>query len=142
MLMLAAVLAAGAAMAAPPRVEERHARLCPTVEVRRAGALRPPRKPIFSVRQVGDLEFVLRYRSRPARRVELKLYTPRGHLYQTLSEAIGPQADRAPGRVSLRWPVSGTLVEQGALFGSWSLEPVLDGAASTCPRATPFTLTR
>jgi hypothetical protein len=144
MLTLMTVLAAGALTAAPVRVETPMMRPCPTVEVRKAGELRTPRRLVFSARHVGDLEFVLTYPRRlTGRRVELKLYTPRGHLYQTLSETLGPLRHRhAPGQVSLRLPVSGTLIEQSALFGKWSVEPVLDGTPTACHGGGHFTLTR
>jgi hypothetical protein len=144
MLMLMTVLVAGAAMAPPARVEKPVVLPCPTVEVQKAGERRAPRKPIFSARQVGDLEFVLTYSHRlTGRRIELKLLTPSGHLYQTLTQTLGPPRHRHPsGQTSLRLPVSGTLIEHSSLFGNWRADTFIDGSPSACRHPLRFTLTR
>jgi hypothetical protein len=143
MFMLTTVLLAGAAVATPVQGDERDVNRCPIIGVRKAGARRSPEKPVFSAREVGDLELVVAYPRRlTGRRMELKLRTPRGHLYQTLAVMLEPfPRQRVLGEASVRLPVSGTLIEQGALFGSWSVVPVLDGAESSC-RERRFVLKR
>jgi hypothetical protein len=144
MLMLTTVLVAGAAMATPAHADKPLRLPCPTIELRKAGAPRPPRRPVFSARQVGDLEFVLDYDHRLAgRRVELRLMTPSGHLYQTLADTFAPPRHHHPsGDLLLRLPVSGTLIERSSLFGEWRVDTFLDGNPTACHHPLRFTLTR
>ncbi len=112
--------------------------------MRKADARHPPRKPVFSVRRVGDLEFLLTYpRKLAGHRVELKLITPSGHLYQTISATLeAPPHRRASAELSLRLPVSGTLIERSALYGRWRAETLVDHRLAVCRRPLRFTLNR
>jgi hypothetical protein len=144
MLMLTTVLIAGAVTSTPVRVEKPHVHPCPTVEVRKAGASRPPHRLVFPVRQAGDLEFVLSYPSKlSGQRVALKLLTPSGHLYQALNATLAaPRHHHASPETILRLPVSGTLVERSSLYGEWRAGLFLDGSSTACRRPLRFTLTR
>ena len=110
----------------------------------------------FSARRILDLRFGTFVR-RPAdgsHLVELKVYTPRGHLYQTLSvpfaSAGTPRGLRTvegearplpkqvatgtslpgtrPYEVGATLPVGGTAITSNSLYGKWRVEPYLDGA--------------
>jgi hypothetical protein len=81
-----------------------------------------------------------------ARRVEVKMYTPKGHLYQTLSVASGdrssrPRSTRARYQtVSLRLPVAGTTIVQSSLYGTWRAEAYLEGDATACAKPRSFAI--
>jgi hypothetical protein len=83
--------------------------------------------------------------------LELKIFTPRGHLYQVLTvpfsgEGRGGRRRRVPGNprflleremrfvgagayhVSARLPVAGTWITTNSLYGSWRVEAHVDGA--------------
>ena len=145
MLMLTTVLVAGMATMPPPAHPRKPEILpCPSIEVLKADALRPPRKPVFSARQVGDLEFVLTSSHKLAgQQVQLKLLTPSGHLYQTLNGTLAaPRHRHHSAETRLRLPVSGTLIERSSLYGNWHAELLLDGSTTACRRPLSFTLNR
>jgi hypothetical protein len=123
------------------------------------GKMTPRRRPLaFSAASVLDLEFwvVLPTRSTTsAPGIELKLFTPRGHLYQTLSapfvapvvvgpRAAGTEGHASPGRpprfqtVTLRLPVAGTTIVNSSLYGAWTAEAYLAGVPSPCTKALGF----
>jgi hypothetical protein len=125
------------------------------------GKMTPRRRPLdFSAASVLDLEFwvVLPTSSATsAPGIELKLFTPNGHLYQTLSApfvapVVAPVAPRAaaaagpasPGRpprfqtVTLRLPVAGTTIVNSSLYGAWTAEAYLAGVPSPCTKALGF----
>jgi hypothetical protein len=99
----------------------------------------------FSASKVLDLEFWVVLPSTNAtsgRSVELKLFTPSGHLYQTLAASVAarPVAGRPPRfqTVTLRLPVAGTPIVNNSLYGQWSAEAYLGGSTSPCARARKF----
>jgi hypothetical protein len=106
----------------------------------------------FSAARTLDLQFGVRVRRRVETdaRLELRLYTPRGHLYQTLrAEGVAASSDSStsdryarlrrifrPRTATL--PVAGTAIVNHALYGRWTVEPHLDGSPTPCGRARPF----
>jgi hypothetical protein len=116
---------------------------CPRVEIRATGQEGQARG-AFSAATAGDLEFRLqftdRHSGRRAARAVLRVYTPKGHLYQELSVRL--PASR-PGRreVSARLPVSGTLIVNSSLYGRWRLETHLDDSLRPCGPPRLFTIT-
>jgi hypothetical protein len=106
----------------------------------------------FPATRTLDLQFGIRLRRRvePDARLELRLYTPRGHLYQTLRvEAPAPDANASgndryarlrrilrPRTATL--PVAGTAIVNHSLYGRWKVEPHLDGSSRPCGRARSF----
>ena len=120
-------------------------------EARRARR-RMIRRRHFSAVRTLDLQFRVRVRRRvaPDARLELRLYTPKGHLYQTL-KAAPPATDdgSSPRDVYARLrrilrprtatlPVAGTAIVNHSLYGRWTVEPHLDGNATPCGRARAF----
>jgi hypothetical protein len=103
----------------------------------------------WSARQVVDLEIRTSLRSaRNARPVELRVLTPGGQLYQTLSASTptpptyvtnGRAAPR-PVAAAARLPVAGTQITQRGLYGLWSVVPYLEGGLEPCGPAASFTL--
>ncbi len=100
----------------------------------------------FSAARTIDLQlaFVVRRHASPDARLELRLYTPKGHLYQTL-RAARPSPSSTPGPVrSTRDPwtaalrVAGTAIVNHSLYGRWTVQPHLDGNPHPCGSAQPF----
>lgn len=122
-----------------------------------------PRGP-FSATKILDVRFgtVLRRQLTGPHVLELKVYTPRGHLYQTLTvpftaagrtrgerfvdgypRPLPEQETRAVSHrgargyeLSATLPVGGTAIMSNSLYGSWRVEPYLDG--SVCGRSARF----
>jgi hypothetical protein len=84
--------------------------------------------------------------SASARGVEVKMYTPKGHLYQTLSVASGDRSLRPPSKraryqtVSVRLPVAGSTIVQNSLYGTWRAEAYFEGEATACARPRKFAI--
>jgi hypothetical protein len=98
-----------------------------------------------------DLELRAALRSaKGSPRVELRVQSPGGHLYETLTAsratvAAGSGPDSgvriAPGAsFTARLPVAGTHITQRGLYGQWSVVPYLDGALEPCGPPASFTL--
>lgn len=139
MLIGIVLLVVGAS--AQPADKNSHGSSCPRARIRATGQASHGREPVFSAATAGDLEFSLSFAPHlSGRRAVLKIYTPRGHLYQELK--VAPEASR-PGRreVSARLPVSGTLIVNSSLYGRWSLETHLDGSPERCGEPSLFTIT-
>lgn len=126
--------------------------------------------PTFSATRILDLEFdtVLSRSVAGSHLLQLKLYTPKGHLYQVLSlpftiaagDGRRPAAKRwvdgypqpldeqsaKPVRfegtlrrgVSATLPVAGTSIMTNSLYGQWMVEPHLDG--QRCGPARTFVI--
>jgi len=123
---------------------------------------RPARTPSFSAARIIDLRITAVLR-RPDTHgiVRFKVFTPRGHLYQTIAVPFvtgpdtAPQARHIDGstravleqqaqpasavaggaaeyRVEAQLPVAGTLITNEGLYGRWTVEPWLDGASGPC----------
>jgi hypothetical protein len=109
----------------------------------------------FSATQILDIRFgtLLRRELKGPRVLALKVYTPRGHLYQTLTvpftaagqsqgermvdgypRPLREQETRAVSEqgftgfeLSATLPVGGTAIVTNSLYGEWRVEPQLDG---------------
>ena len=111
------------------------------------------RKPLnFSAAEVLDLEFqvvIPAAASLAGRRLELKLFTPKGHLYQTLAV---PAANQTPGTsgapkrrpryqtLTARLPVAGTTIVNNSLYGTWKAEAYFEGERTACAKARSFVI--
>ncbi|MGH9388617.1 MAG: hypothetical protein ACRD1Z_03310 [Vicinamibacteria bacterium] len=110
------------------------------------------RKPLnFSAAEVLDIEFQIGVRagtSLAARPLELKLFTPKGHLYQTLavppaSKASGAGTPKRKPRyqtLTARLPVAGTTIVNNSLYGTWKAEAYLEGERTACAKARSFVI--
>jgi hypothetical protein len=118
----------------------------------------------FSATQILDIRFgtILRREFPGPHVLGLRLVTPRGHLYQTLTvpftasgqsrgerlvdgyprpmreQETRPVSDEGSAAFELvaTLPVGGTAITTNSLYGEWRVEPLLDGAP--CGNAAPF----
>jgi hypothetical protein len=107
---------------------------------------RSRRSAAFSAAEILDLELQVSVPrvSHGDHEVALYVYTPKGHLYQTLRAHIGSPETRARRegvRASSRarmaratLPVAGTSIVTSSLYGEWRIEAHLDGADGVCSR--------
>ncbi len=115
----------------------------------------PGHRASYSAVQIQDVLFtaMLSPTLQGEHRLNLRLYTPHGHLYQTLKvPVIAPPpppphgrrkpAPRQPIVVSARLPVAGTSIVASSLYGRWRVVPHLDDAEEPCGRALRFEITR
>jgi hypothetical protein len=132
---------------AAPQADESLA--CVSLEVQPNDIVRFGRSRAWSARDVTSLEFRGRVTPPAAqRRLELRVLTPQGHLYQTLvADPRGHRVSasrglrmRGRGRVLATMPVAGTSVTQRGLFGRWSVVPHFDGESRPCGPAVAFDL--
>ena len=112
------------------------------------------RNPKFSASQILDLRFriVMDSTMSGEHDLELKLYTPNGHLYQTLSATFNATGDearsgsrRSPRRSRFQTidkilPVAGTTIVTSSLYGKWNIAAHLDGAPAPCIPPKEFTI--
>jgi hypothetical protein len=138
-------LAAPAAAAAPPRaVAARDTREVCTVRVS-APPLDPARQarvPSFSATHILDLEFRTDVRPTDATTLYLRVYTPRGHLYQTFTTTLEPAVPGQPRPPAVaRLLVAGTAITTNGLYGRWRAEPWLGGDAAACGAGREFIIT-
>lgn len=111
------------------------------------------RKPLnFSAAEVLDLEFqivVPANTSLAGRPLELKLFTPKGHLYQTLAVPAASTASGTAGTpkrrpryqtLTARLPVAGTTIVNNSLYGTWKAEAYLEGERTACAKARSFVI--
>jgi hypothetical protein len=165
MLALSALVAFG--LAATPATTGPRGPSCTALEVASPqGASRQGRVPEFSASAIIDVRFTVLLRGPVDHGVlKLKVFTPQGHLYQTLAVPFvagpggAPQARHVDGssrsvleqravpaaggadyRVEARLPVAGTLIVSEGLFGRWTVEPWLDEASASCLAARPFVI--
>ena len=97
-----------------------------------------------------DLEFqivVPANTSLAGRPLELKLFTPKGHLYQTLAVPAASTASGTAGTpkrrpryqtLTARLPVAGTTIVNNSLYGTWKAEAYLEGERTACAKARSF----
>ncbi len=120
----------------------------------------------FSASRMLDLEFTVRFTDEPVgdHVLHLKLFTPKGHHYQTLSLPITTSAKRqgsrrrvegfprplairmvqkagvsSPPEIRLSVPVGGTPIVTSSIFGVWTAEASLDDQVEACA-SQPFVL--
>jgi hypothetical protein len=156
-LLLLAALATGGGELARPRL---------MLLVRSPQLSAPPQDATFRVTEILDLEFLalLPFNVRGRHLLELKVYTPNGHLYQILTTPIAsrPPLAAAPRRLRAvsgyprpleeqplvpmrfagsrvhgaraRLPVAGTWIVSSSLYGRWRVDGHLDH--SPTPQAT------
>lgn len=126
--------------------------------------------PSFVVSQIEDLEFRVLFTLPPPGEhlLTLRLLTPRRHLYQVVDVpfsldprrtarkevavsgyprpvAVKAVEKRAEGQgwrwgVSATLPVAGTLVVENSLYGTWQVEPYIDGETIPCVAPVSFDL--
>jgi hypothetical protein len=122
----------------------------------------------FSARQVLDLDIAVLLQGdvEGERLLELRLLTPRGHRYQTLTLPIATNSRSAARRqvatfprpldvqvletvesrqgtarrAVLSLPVAGTAIVTSGLYGTWAVEVLLDGQPMTCELLNSFVL--
>ena len=123
----------------------------------------------FSAAAVEDLTISVLFRAdvlHDRQLLALDLTTPKGFLYQTLTVPIAapgsapaeraiegyprPVLELAPRattvgavpyqRVDVPFPVGGTMIVTGSLYGTWHVAPRLNGASKPCAPATAFTI--
>jgi hypothetical protein len=140
---LALIVLAASARPAPPTGQ------CAAVVVSSAQA--PRGRTTFSARQILDVEFTASLRKKLTGNhvLSLKVYTPKGHLYQELSVPFyagspdGGTAKRASARLpklATRMPVGGTSITNASLYGKWKVVPHIDGNVRSCSAATTFSI--
>jgi len=107
--------------------------------------------PMFSASSILDLklEAALAAAVKGQHQLEFKVYTPKGHLYQSLAAAMSapPAKDGRRQRESQRriasatLPVAGTTIVTSSLYGEWRVEAFLDGEReTTCGKAFSFVI--
>jgi len=103
----------------------------------------------FSASETLDLEVRvrLRQRLRGRHRLEVRLFTPYGHLYQVLASPfdVSTPGERLAGRGSspsagVRLPVAGSAITGSSLYGEWSAVPYLDGETEPCGATGRFVI--
>ena len=83
--------------------------------------------------------------------VHVKLFTPRGRLYQVLQATAGAESTSRAAKSRRRsardartlaalFPVAGTQITTFALFGEWRAEVYLDDDAAPCTRPLEFVI--
>jgi len=113
----------------------------------------PARRGVFSAHKHYDLDFAVKLVPRaatPGRVVLLKLYTPRGFLYQVLETSVPQPSPRRRGRApvpkkdktaSVRRPVAGAWITQNTLYGRWKVVPCLAGQTAAWGHARAVEIT-
>lgn len=168
LIALAQVASTPAAAARPPREVPAPAGSCAAIVVTAPEAKTSARTQAFSATKILDLQLaaLLRTRLQGDHTLEMKVYTPRGHLYQVLTVPFSAAAVSAartrlvegypePLReqpmtavrhegvrrysVSTRLPVAGTAIMTSSLYGRWRVDAHLDGSLAACASKT-FTL--
>ncbi|NOZ79558.1 MAG: hypothetical protein GXP48_10350 [Acidobacteria bacterium] len=122
----------------------------------------------FSATRTTDLVFHVLFQGKLDKNhvVTLKVYTPRGHLYQTLNVPVAPQKGHTPmgsrrlagypypvrikapqalkynnvlyDSINVRLPVAGSSIVTSSLYGRWKVEIQMDGMRKPCPDPTYF----
>lgn len=175
MLLISAVLVVAQAAGVPApeelRQDKRHGRReCVAIQVVSPQQPKARPHPAFSATRILDLEFraFLRRRLQGQHTLQLKVFTPRGHLYQVLTVPFTApghhpgkrQVDGYPQpvdeqearlvrlegahrhQVSATLPVAGTSIMTNSLYGQWRVEPYLDGEPEACGPPQSFAITQ
>ncbi len=141
---------------------------CPEIVVSSSEAPLQLSRNRFSAKGTTDLVFHVLFHGKMDKDhvITLKVYTPHGHLYQTLDVPAAPGKGKTPmGRrrlagypypvrivaphtlkyengvydsIDVRFPVAGSTIETSSLYGKWKVEVLMDGAKHPCPHAVTF----
>lgn len=135
----------------PPRTLDRAVR--PTCAVQVSSPQTAPRSgdyvPSFSATAILNLRIrTLVGQAAGPGTLYLRLFTPRGHLYQTLIVPYTvPRVGGAPfparlvrTAIDATLPVAGTSIMTDGLYGQWVVEPWLGGATTPCGPARTFAI--
>ncbi|MBP7866928.1 MAG: hypothetical protein KA419_13375 [Acidobacteria bacterium] len=123
----------------------------------------------FSATRTVDLTFTVVFRKnlRGEHLLELRVFTPQGDLYQSISGQVAEEGKKAekrkvPGyamprlqwvptpishgdrrglKVDVPFPVGGTLIQTSSLYGQWRVEAYVDGARIPCTEPLHFWIT-
>lgn len=108
------------------------------------------KKPTFSASSILDLklEVALSPAVKGQHQLDFKVYTPKGHLYQTISATMNAPAASADRRkrespkrtASATLPVAGTTIVTSSLYGEWRVEAFLDGERVACGKSLSFVI--
>jgi hypothetical protein len=106
------------------------------------------RRRAFSASEARDLRITTTFpRELEGRhRLQLRVLTPQGHLYQKFSvpfDATVAREDRGPSSkrtIGVKLPVAGTAITTNGLYGRWSVVPYLDDQTVPCAREQRFVL--
>jgi hypothetical protein len=156
------------ALASAPALEARDLGQQCTVLAVTSPQLRPRLvQPPFSATRILDVQFhVLAPRQLQGQHVlDIKVYTPKGHLYQALSTRFSAALNAPVARpltvatlgspgpvrtvryqglkrklVSARLPVAGTHIVTHSLYGAWRIQPHLDGSLAPCGAGRSFSI--
>ncbi len=125
-------------VSSPNEPRERHA-LCAVVEI--GSDQTPRRRNRFRATRILELQFETQLLGRPKRErsLELRLYTPRGFLYQVLETKADPGRGKAR-RFEARLPVAGTSIMASGLYGRWRVVPHLHGEREPCGPSRSFVI--
>lgn len=155
-LGLLVLASAGTPSAATKPTDRKSSNACTAIQVTAPDApVQPKRKAkkklTFSASSILDLQLegALSPSVKGQHQVEFKVYTPKGHLYQTLPATMSTPAsgtDRrmreSPKRTAVATlPVAGTTIVTNSLYGEWRVEAFLDGERETvCTRPVSFVI--
>jgi hypothetical protein len=115
---------------------------------RQSAAKRTRRARDFSASEVLDLRFLVLVPNDDPSPLYLKLFTPKGHLYQKLRVSLEPvsvEANRQRRRSRYRWvsaslPVAGTTIATSSLYGRWRAEAYVEGENAPCTQPRSFVI--
>jgi hypothetical protein len=139
---LAAVAISVVLLALAPTTERAPRPSCQVTVTSIPASGRQGRLASFSATQVLDLEFRTDVKRPDATTLALRVYTPRGHLYQTFTMTLAPAVPGEPRPPAIaRLPVAGTAITVNGLYGRWRAEPWLDADVTTCGAARELVIT-
>lgn len=150
LLLVAAVF--GVADGPKALADRKRSDRCYTVRVRPADSPgerdRRRESPVLSASQAKDLTIEVSLPEDAASRpVQVKLFSPRGRLYQVLDAVADGNPTARPRRsrrherlLVARFPVAGTQITAHDLYGVWRAEVHLDGTEAPCIRPLAFVI--
>jgi hypothetical protein len=172
-LVIVAVLGVMAPLSAQERTTAKEELRCVGIRVTspelqqgsRRGRAGGRRDASFSAAEIVDLEFQVLFPREVTgmHQLNLKVYTPQGHLYQNISVpfdagpfevqeesqydrgSAGDRRRRPTKRYSMiteRLPVAGTYITNHSMYGRWSVEAYLDKSLKPCCSKLDFEITR
>lgn len=132
--------------------ERKSTNACTSVQVTAPDVPSPAKRrakklPTFSASTILDLN--LEAAVKGEHQLEFKVYTPKGHLYQSLTATMSAplatdgRRTREPkkGSASATLPVAGTTIVNSSLYGEWKVEAFLDGEREiACAKPLSFVI--